>query len=127
MTHPDKLFSQIDQIPPPCPACGQPAGALHNIGCAALAAMRAQAYPEVLEQNGLPWYANTIARLTEEIEELKKCPPKLICERCGVLTEVTSNKPTDLCDECHGEGRVTTDTATCISCNGSGKRTKTTD
>lgn len=36
-----------------------------------------------------------------------------------------SNKPTDLCDECHGEGRVTTDTATCISCNGSGKRTKT--
>lgn len=54
---------------PRCPTCDAEAGADHSNGCSWLGALRAQSYPELLEQNGCTWWDN---RLCEQASEIKR-------------------------------------------------------
>ena len=57
---------------PNCHVCDAPAGEDHAKGCNWLAAMRAQEYPQVLGDNGQPWYMNAISKLQKENDFLRE-------------------------------------------------------
>lgn len=52
--------------------CGATNKDNHRKDCQYLAAMRAQAYPKILDDNGLPWEQNKISELQEENKALKE-------------------------------------------------------
>lgn len=56
---------------PDCPVCGAKPLADHIKGCVHLSVLRTSAYPQVLDDNGLPWYLNTIRSLQDENAMLK--------------------------------------------------------
>jgi len=56
---------------PPCHVCGAEPLANHKKDCQHLAAMRAQAYPMILDDNGMRWEHNHMSRLNKEIARLR--------------------------------------------------------
>ena len=57
--------------PPPCPSCKAKPGEDHAAGCSYLAAVRADAYPEILDQNGRRWELNALDASAAEITRLR--------------------------------------------------------
>jgi len=57
--------------PKSCECCGSEPLADHKEDCNILRAMRAQAYPNILDNNGLPWWQNMITSQQEEIQRLR--------------------------------------------------------
>lgn len=64
-------MNYILQEPPDCVCCKAKAGEAHEDGCNQLAAIKAQAYPEVLDNTGLPWHIGTIHKLQNDTKTLK--------------------------------------------------------
>jgi len=58
--------------PKPCERCGAEPLADHDKDCNYLAALKAQAYPQVLDLNGLPWWQNIISKQQDELNRLRK-------------------------------------------------------
>jgi hypothetical protein len=58
--------------PAACPSCGAQPGKDHAKDCPVLSVVRAQHYPEVIDDNGSPWYLNAIAERDRKIAELTK-------------------------------------------------------
>lgn len=74
----------------PCPTCGAAPGADHTQGCNFLGAIRAQAYPELIDQNGMAWYTNALRRKDAEIINLRALVTR--------LTNVVENLAGELSD-----------------------------
>lgn len=70
------MFTNI-QSPPPCSCCGAKSLEDHKPDCNHLAALKAQAYPEVLDLNGRPWRDNMIDKQNERIKELRALAGRL--------------------------------------------------
>lgn len=61
-----------------CKACGKDAPREdHEEACNVLVAMRAQAYPDVLDRNGIDWRLNRIRKLETENAALRGETPHL--------------------------------------------------
>lgn len=67
--------------PQPCKACGALCGADHKKDCPVLGAIRAQEYPEVIDDNGSRWYMNALAKRDREIADLKATIAELRADR----------------------------------------------
>jgi len=64
------------------------------------------------------------ASIRSALDDLQKAYP--LSAEAVLDNAVQSYKQSEVCEECDGRGQVETDCATCISCRGSGKPTKTT-